>query len=90
MASTVIGPLDVFYQAGVMWNYFKGRKLTPYFNVQMVTSNGRSFKCLSGICLQPQGSIYDVQHPDLIIISSILDIDRTLKYEGEVIGWLKA
>jgi transcriptional regulator GlxA family with amidase domain len=89
MASTVIGPLDVFYQAGVMWNYFKGRELAPYFNVQMVTSNGKPSRCLSGIRLQPQGSIYDVQHTDLIIISSILNIDKTLLHQGEVIGWLK-
>ena len=89
MASTVMGPLDIFYQAGVMWNYFKGKKLTPYFKVQMVTGNGKPVRCLSGVHLQPQGSIEDIQDTDLIIISSILDIDKTLMYQGEVIGWLK-
>jgi len=89
MASTVIGPMDVFYQAGVMWNYFHGRTLTPYFDVKMVTSNGKPFKCLSGVRMVPAGSIYDIQDTDLIIISSILDIEQTLKHQGEVIDWIK-
>ncbi len=90
MASCVTGPLDVFYQAGVLWNYFHGETITPYFDVQTVTSDGSPVKCLSGIRLLPDGSIYDVTDADLIIISSILDIDKTRTYQGEVIEWLKA
>jgi transcriptional regulator GlxA family with amidase domain len=89
MASTVIGPMDVFYQAGVMWNYFNRQQLTPYFEVKVVTSNGEPFKCLSGVRMLPEGSIHDVQESDLIVVSSILDIDKTLKVQAEVIDWLK-
>ena len=89
MASSVTGPMDVFYQAGVLWNYFHGQKLTPYFDARMVTTNGEPLKCLNGVRMLPQGSIDDVQETDLILISSIFDIDKTLKYQGEAIGWLK-
>jgi len=89
MASTVIGPMDVFYQAGVLWNYFNGQKLTPYFEVKVVTTNGAPFKCLSGARMLPEGSIHDVQESDLIVVSSILEIDKTLQVQGEVIDWLK-
>ena len=89
MASTIVGPMDVFYQAGVMWNHFKGRKLTPYFDVKIVTSNGKPFKCLSGVRMLPHGTLLDVHDADLIIISSILDIEQTLKQQGEVIDWIK-
>jgi transcriptional regulator GlxA family with amidase domain len=89
MASTVIGPMDVFYQAGVLWNYFNGQKLSPYFEVNVVTTNGAPFKCLSGVRMLPQGSIHDVQESDLIVVSSILDIDKTLEVQGEVVDWLK-
>jgi transcriptional regulator GlxA family with amidase domain len=89
MASTVIGPMDVFYQAGVMWNYFNRQKISPYFEVKVVTTNGAPFKCLSGVRMLPQGSIHDVPESDLIVVSSILDIDKTLKVQGEVIDWLK-
>jgi transcriptional regulator GlxA family with amidase domain len=37
----------------------------------------------------PNGSIYDVQESDLIVVTSISDIDQTLQIEGEVIDWLK-
>lgn len=90
MASTVIGPMDVFYQAGVIWNYFNEQKLSPYFEVKLITVNGQPVKCLNGVRMLPQGSLYDIEETDLIIISSILDIDKTLRYEGEAIDWLKA
>ena len=90
MASCVTGPLDVFYQAGVLWNYFHRQELTPYFDVQTVTEDGGPVRCLSGIRLLPDGSIHDVQNSDLIIISSILNIDKTRFYQADVIDWLKS
>jgi transcriptional regulator GlxA family with amidase domain len=89
MASTIIGPMDVFYQAGVMWNYINRQKITPHFEVKVVTTIGEPFKCLNGIRMVPDGSIHDVQHTDLIVISSILDIDKTLGVQREAIDWLK-
>ena len=88
MASTVIGPMDVFFQAGVIWNYFSGQKVTPYFEIELVTSTGEPFKCLSGVRMVPDGSIHDLQDTDLIVVSSIVDIDRTLAVQGEVVDWL--
>ena len=89
MASTVIGPLDVFYQAGVMWNHFNGQAPAPFFRTEVVTSSGAPFRCLSGVRIVPDGSIHDVKHPELIVVSSILDIRKTLLRQGEVVDWLK-
>lgn len=89
MASTVIGPMDVFYQTGVMWNYFQGRQPEPFFETKIVTPDGKPLKCLNGTRLMPDGSIHDLESTDLIVVSSILDIDRTMKYQGEVVDWLK-
>jgi transcriptional regulator GlxA family with amidase domain len=89
MASTVIGPMDVFYQTGVMWNYFQGRQPEPFFETKIVTTDGKPLKCLNGTRLMPDGSIHDLESTDLIVVSSILDIDRTMKYQGEVVDWLK-
>ncbi len=90
MAATIISPMDVFYQAGVMWNFFNGQAVTPYFNVKLVTTVGKPFKCLNGARLVPDGSIHDVQATDLIVVSSILDIDKTLREQGEAVDWLNA
>lgn len=88
MASTVTGPMDIFYQAGILWNYFNREKVTPHFKVKIVTSNGAPFRCLNGARMIPENAMRDVQDSDLIIVSSILDIDRTLDAQGEVVDWL--
>lgn len=88
MAFAIISPMDVFSQAGVMWNYFNGLKITPYFDVRLVTTIGKPFKCLNGVRIVPDGSIHDVQETDLIVVSSILDIDKTLSVQREVVDWL--
>lgn len=89
MASTIISPMDVFYHAGVMWNYLNGQALTPYFDVHLVTTTGKPFRCLSGIRLVPDGSIHDVQQTDLIVVSSILDIEKTLSVQRDAVDWIK-
>lgn len=89
MASTVIGPMDIFFQAGVIWNYFQGKKPKPFFKTQIVTTDGKPFKCLNGTVMSPDGSIHDVDSTDMIMVSSILNIEKTLKYQGEVLDWLK-
>ena len=89
MASAITGPMDVFYQAGVMWNYFNGKALTPFFDVRVVTTTGAPFKCLNGLRIVPDGAMQEVEQADLIVVSSILDIERTLQVQSEVVDWLR-
>ena len=88
MASTVTGPMDIFYQAGVLWNFFSREKVSPYFKVKIVSSIGAPFRCLNGARIIPEHAMNDVRDTDLIIVSSILDISRTLQVQPEVIDWL--
>jgi transcriptional regulator GlxA family with amidase domain len=87
-ASAITGPMDVFHQAGVLWNYFKGQKITRYFQVKVVTVDGEPFKCSNGVRMAAEGSIRDVQDTDLIVVSSIVNIDKTLCLHGEAMDWL--
>ena len=89
MSSTVIGPMDLFAQAGVMENYFQGQPAAPYFQVKLVTTIGKPFRCLSGVRIVPDGSISEVEKSDLIVVSSIMDIHRTLEAQAEVVDWLR-
>ena len=82
MASTIIGPMDVFYQAGVTWNHLNGQEVTPYFEVKVVTPTGEPFKCLNGVRMLPDGSLHDVPDTDLIVVSSILDIEQILRVQS--------
>ncbi|MDJ0722141.1 MAG: helix-turn-helix domain-containing protein [Desulfobacterales bacterium] len=89
MSSAIIAPLEVFSQTGVMWNYFNGKPMTPYFDVRLVTTHGRPFKCLSGVRIVPDGSIHDVGRSDLVMVSPILDIEKTLRVQPEVVNWIR-
>jgi len=89
MAGSIMGPMDIFYQAGVTWNHIMGKEITPYFEIKVVTSAGDPFTCLNGARMIPDGSIHDVQDTDLVVVTSIVDIDQTLRLQGEVIDWLK-
>ena len=88
-SSTILGPMDVFDSAGVLWNYTCGLQIEPHFEVNIATLDGHPVKCLNRFILKPHCSIEDVKQTDIILVSSILDIEKVLKYEGKAIQWLK-
>jgi transcriptional regulator GlxA family with amidase domain len=89
-ASTITGPMDAFHMAGVLWNYLNGEKAEPLFEVTIVSIDGGPVNCLNRLLINPHSALEDVDAADLILISSILDIEKTLKYEGAAIDWLQA
>ncbi len=86
--TTITGPLDVFHLAGVLWNYSMKEKPEPQFDVEIVTTDGNPAKCLNRVFIQPHKSIDEIDKTDLILISSIIDIKRTLKRNSDGIPWL--
>jgi transcriptional regulator GlxA family with amidase domain len=90
VASTITGPLDVFYQAGVLWNFVCEKELAPRFHVSLATTDGKPVRCMGGITIDPGRSIHDVGHPDLIIISGGANIEKTLRRNSPAIDWLCA
>ena len=90
MAFSVITPIDIFSHAGVMWNYFHGAAIDPHFQVNVVTTDGKPIKCLRGARIVPDGSIHDVGKSDLVVVSSIMNVEKTMLSQYEVVDWLKA
>ncbi len=39
--STVGGPMDIFLQAGMLWNGIQGIEASPYFEVRIATLDGQ-------------------------------------------------
>lgn len=89
IATTVSGPMDVFFQAGQLWNHIHGMPLTPYFNVEIVSWDGHPVKCLNNLRLSPHRAMDEVDRSDLIIIPSISGIDRSIAHSGPIIEWLR-
>jgi len=68
--STIASPMDMFLQAGVMWNATMGEKLSPFFDVKIVTADGKSINAVNQVPVIPACAMKDIEEVDLIIIPS--------------------
>lgn len=87
-ATTITAPFDIFSLTGVLWNLGQGEDFAPQFKVEIVSPNGKPIKCLNNLTIMPHRAMEEVEEADLVMISSVLDIHRTLKRQGEIINWL--
>ena len=90
VASTITAPLDIFYQAGVLWNFVCETELAPRFQVSVATTDGKPVRCMGGISVAPGQSIRDVKSPDLIVISGGANIEKTVIQNPAAIAWLRS
>ncbi len=88
LPSSVMGTLDVFCQTGATWNYIAGKDEVAYFDVKIVTKDGKPAKSKNQAAIHPNCSIKELDSTDLIIISSFSD-HNTLETSAETIEWLK-
>lgn len=89
MATTIFGPMDILNQAGRLWNSINRLSLTPFFDVTIATADGLPVKCQNDILIQPHCAINAIGTTDLVIIASVANIDKTIKYCPEVIPWIR-
>jgi transcriptional regulator GlxA family with amidase domain len=88
--SSVGGPMDIFLQAGMLWNGIQGIEPSPYFEVKIATLDGLPVMATNKVSITPHCSIDEVGYADLILIPSqgfqfgIQDQDFFKKVE-----WLK-
>ncbi len=88
--STIASPMDMFLQAGVMWNLTMGEKPTPLFEVKIVTTNGRAVTAINQVPVTPACSMHDIKEADLIVIPSQgYYFDPQSKAHFERVAWLK-
>jgi len=68
--STIASPMDMFLQAGVLWNVTMGEKPSPLFDVKIVTADGKSVNTVNNMPIFPSCHMHDIKEVDLIIIPS--------------------
>ncbi len=88
LASSVMGSMDIFCQTGATWNFIAGKGEISYFDVKIVTQDGKPVKSKNQTAIYPNCSTREVESTDLIIISSFSDYS-TIETSGEAIEWLK-
>ncbi|MGV7224243.1 MAG: GlxA family transcriptional regulator [Nitrospinales bacterium] len=88
ISSSVMGSMDIFCQAGLTWNYFFGKDPASYFEVEIVTQDGKPVTCLNKVKIYPHRAAAEVKSTDVIIISSFSDFETLTTNKG-IIDWLK-
>jgi transcriptional regulator GlxA family with amidase domain len=90
-SSTAIGPLEVFYAAGLLWQRLHGEPEEPRFHVRSASVDGRPVKSVYGVTLTPHCAIEDAKQTDLILLTA----PHPDTYEGIVrktslVPWLRS
>ena len=87
VASTFTGPLDVFHQAGRLYDRLMGGCETPSFEVELLTLDGKTFSTRTGMQVTPHRGIAETERADLVLVSSLASLNSD-RYPGAV-DWLK-
>jgi transcriptional regulator GlxA family with amidase domain len=90
IASTVVGPLEVFAYAGGMWNYLTGVPLELPFRVRVATLDGRPVKSRTGMPIHAHCDIASVDRADAVLVTSCgEDLVQAIATSGPVVTWLR-
>ena len=68
--SSVGGPMDIFLQAGRLWNGILGITPSPYFEVKIATLDGLPVMATNQVSITPHCSVDKAGHVDLVLIPS--------------------
>jgi transcriptional regulator GlxA family with amidase domain len=89
-SSTATGPMEVFRNAGTLWNSFIGKQPVTHFRVTTASIDGCAVNCDGPIRIQPTASIADIRKADLIFIPSTgISIDDVVERNAPIVPWLK-
>ncbi len=89
MATTIFGPMDIFNQAGRLWNRVNNSPGTPFFEVSLASCDGEPVKCTNNIRVTPHCSMEAVKKTDLIILASATYIEKILEKSPGLVPWIK-
>ncbi|RZI42273.1 helix-turn-helix domain-containing protein [Herbaspirillum sp. HC18] len=70
LPTTVAGPMDVFTQAGQLWEQLCATNPTPRFDVRIASVDGNDVECMNGMRIKPHCALAEVASADLMIVTS--------------------
>jgi transcriptional regulator GlxA family with amidase domain len=88
--STAIGPIEVFRNAGILWNHLTGAPSDQRFRVTTASVDGRAVQCDGPLRIDPEAALRDIRKSDLIFIPSTgVCLHDVLERNAAVVPWLK-
>jgi len=89
-ASTAVGPLEVFRDAGVLWNELVGEPHAPRFRVRSASIDGAPVSLNSPYTIQPDDALAGAAQSDLVFVSSGgLPIGEVIARNAPIIDFLR-
>jgi transcriptional regulator GlxA family with amidase domain len=89
-ASTSIGPLEVFRDAGVLWNTWTDSEPQPGFRVRSASIGGEAVSPDGPYTIRPDCSLAEIGDTDLVFVPAAgLDIERVIERHASVIEFLR-
>jgi len=89
-ASTATGPLEVFRDAGVLWNVLRGEPAAPRFRVRSASIGGRPVRPDAPYTIRPDLSLEEIGATDLVFVGSAgLGTGELLARNAPVIEFLR-
>ena len=77
--STVVGPVEVFSNTGLIWNALMGDHARAPFQVETASNDGQPVIYEGGVTITPDKSVAQVKNTDLLFATTIgLDFDRVI------------
>lgn len=89
MATTIFGPMDIFNQAGRLWNRVTKSTQTPFFDVTVASADGQPVRSVNNIHIQPHCGIEAIQQTDLVVISSATYVVEIMEKTPELVPWIR-
>lgn len=88
--STAIGPVEVFYSAGLTWNWLHGEAPQPRFRVRTASIDGRAVTSLCSLKIRPQCALRDIRHTDIIVLQAPgWDVLAPVTRNPKLVAWLR-
>jgi transcriptional regulator GlxA family with amidase domain len=89
-SSTAIGPMEVFRNAGTLWNTLTGTRPVPRFRVTTASVDGRPVRCDGPVRICPTAALAAIRKTDLIFIPSTgPSVDDVVERNAPVVPWLR-
>jgi transcriptional regulator GlxA family with amidase domain len=90
LPSTSVAPIEIFWSAGVLWQFIHGQKQQPRFRVQAVSLDGRPTRHAVPVGLEPDGSIDSVRRTNLIFVPTAeFNLEGAAQRNARLIPWLR-
>jgi transcriptional regulator GlxA family with amidase domain len=90
LASTALGPLEVFRSAGLLWNQITGTPEQPIFEVRAASIGGRAVQGDGPYRIQPDEALEELGHSDLVFVPAAgLDLDEVLARNAPIVEFLR-